>query len=82
VQCIGRGLLLAIYRDRVRDYSQAVATLGTHRPSLSLDDFMKYWHCAEFARDACTLARINVWSHLADHRCLDEGDPLTDRIAA
>ena len=81
MQCIERGLLLTIYRDRVRDYSQAVATLGT-RPSLSLNDFMRHWECAEFARDACTLARINVWSHVAGHRCLDEGDPLIDRMAA
>jgi len=82
VQCPERSLLLAIYRERVRDYSQAVAAIGLDHSPLSLHDFMKRWECAEFTRDACTLARINVWSHVADHGCLIDGDPLIDHLAA
>ncbi len=82
MHCLERKLLMTIYRERVRDYSQAVATLGVERPSVSLDDFMSRWECAEFARDACSLARINVWSHVRDHGCLIDGDPSADQMAA
>ena len=81
MQCMERTRLVTIYRQRVQDYSNAMATLATG-PSLCHDDFMKRWECAEFARDACTLARINVWGHVADHGCLIDGDPLADRRAA
>jgi hypothetical protein len=81
MQCLERNRLLSIYRERARDYSHAVATLATDNLSPSLDDFMKRWGCAEFARNACTLAQINIWSHVASHRCLDR-DPRTDRLVA
>jgi hypothetical protein len=83
MECPERNLLLSIYRERAKQHAQAVTILGaTNQASLSLEDFMKRWECAEFARDACTLARIEVWSHVANHGCLIDGEPLIDRMAA
>jgi len=80
--CLERSALFATYEERARAYSAAVASLRTAATSVSGDAFMKRWECAEFAKDACTLARIQVWSHIADHGCLLDNDPRTDRMAA
>jgi hypothetical protein len=68
-ECHERNLLLGIYEQRVRQYTQAVLNLKDKVRDIPQVELNLLWAATEQTRAACEKARELLKIHAAEHRC-------------